>query len=52
MTRRDAILRLVDVARLSLLEVRVQLGRPLPAALAGLLVWLDRVAARTDRGRA
>jgi hypothetical protein len=50
MTRRELLTRLVDAGRLSLLRLRLQLGRPLPAIAVALLAWLDRQAVRTQRG--
>ncbi len=46
MTRREALSRLVDAARLSLLRLRVCCARPLPVALMGALRALDAWAAR------
>ncbi len=46
MTRREALGRLVDVGRLSLLRLRVRFARPLPAVLMGALRALDAWAAR------
>lgn len=49
MTRRAALSHLVDAARLSLLGLRVRIGRPLPAFASSLLLWLDKLSA--ERGR-
>jgi len=48
-TRRDALARLVDAARLSLLRLRVRIARPLPVALMALLKTLDRWSAERER---
>jgi len=51
MSRRDSLMAAVNFGRFSILWLRVQLGRPLPAMLTGFLAWLDRAALRVQRGR-
>jgi hypothetical protein len=41
---------LLDLARLLLLQLRLWIGRPLPAVLSSLLVMLDRWAAQLHQG--
>jgi hypothetical protein len=49
MTRRAALLLLIGQARLGILWLRVQLGRPLPAIVTALLVRLDTSARRLEQ---